>query len=491
MISEDKLQEKCGVFGAYGATEEAARLTYYGLWALQHRGQESSGIASSDGRRIYDHNDFGLVANVYKEEDFEKLKGNIAIGHNRYSTSGGRDKCYNQPYLRDSRDFAFAHNGNLPVTDKLEAFLTENNVPVEDLNDSGMMAAAIDYYLRHGEVLEQAIIKSYPLFEGIFSAVAMGKDKLIAFRDKFGIRPLSIAKLDDGYVVSSETCAYDTIGAEFIREIKPGELVVVDEKGITSYQVVEGDQKLDVFEFVYFARPDSTIMNRSVNKVREDFGKELAREYKIDADIVVPVPDSSIPAALGYSRQSGIPFEMALVKNRYINRTFIRPTAALREKDVTMKLNPVIQALKGKRVVLVDDSIVRGTTMKQVVKMLRKIGVKELHLMISSSPVKYPDFYGINTPNQEDLIASKMSVEEIAKFLGVDTLGYLSFDGMIEAIGLPYDQLCTSCFDGVYPAPIGKKKNSISYINNRPLATSTNDTSKNKLSKKEEQKVYA
>lgn len=490
MNSEDKLQEKCAVFGAYGATEEAARLTYYGLWALQHRGQESSGIASSDGRRIYDHNDFGLVANVYKEEDFEKLAGNIAIGHNRYSTSGGRDKCYNQPYLRDSRDFAFAHNGNLPVTDKLEAFLTENNVPVDDLNDSGMMAAAIDYYLRRGEALEQAIIKSYPLFEGIFSAVAMSKDRLIAFRDQFGIRPLSIAKLDDGYVVSSETCAYDTIGAEFIREILPGELVVIDERGITSHQVVEGKQKLDVFEFVYFARPDSTILDRSVNKVREDFGKTLASEYPVDADIVVPVPDSSIPAALGYSRESGIPFEMALVKNRYINRTFIRPTAALRERDVTMKLNPVTQALKNKKVVLVDDSIVRGTTMRQVVKMLRKAGVKELHLMISSSPVMYPDFYGINTPNQNDLIAAKMSVQEIAEYLGVDTLGYLSFDGMINAIGLPKDQLCTSSFDGVYPSPIGHRQKEISYINNRPVVGKIESKTNDKIEAQKTEKVY-
>lgn len=468
MISDDKLQEKCAVFGTYGLSDEAARLTYYGLWALQHRGQESSGIASTDGKEIFDHNDFGLVATVYREEDVEKLKGKIAIGHNRYSTSGGRDKCFNQPYVRKSRMFAFAHNGNLPTTEKLEKFLAEKKVAIEDLNDSGMMAASISYFVKIGQPLEEAIKNSYPLYEGIFSAVAMDKTKLVAFRDQFGVRPLAIAKLNDGYVVSSETCAFETIGAEFVREIEPGELVVIDENGITSHQVVKADQKLDIFEFVYFARPDSRIMGRSVNKVRENFGKVLAMEYPVHADIVVPVPDSSVQAALGYSRQSGLPFEMALVKNRYINRTFIRPTADLRARDVALKLNPIVQALKGKRVILIDDSIVRGTTMKQVVKMLRGVGVKEIHLMISSPPVKFPDFYGINTPNQADLIASKMSVGQIREYLDADSLGFLSFQGMVEATGLNADQFCTSCFTGEYPSPIGDRAKNIKYVNGRP-----------------------
>lgn len=481
--SEDKLQEKCAVFGTFGLSNEAARLTYYGLWALQHRGQESSGIASSDGKNIYDHNDFGLVATVYREEDIEELKGNIAIGHNRYATSGGRDKCHNQPYIRKSRLFAFAHNGNLPTTDKLEKFLSKKNVSIEDLNDSGMMAAAISHYVKQGETLEDAIKNSYPLFQGIFSAVAMDKDKLIAFRDEFGVRPLSIAKINGGYVVSSETCAYETIGAEFVREIEPGELVVIDKNGITSHQVVKGNQKLDIFEFVYFARPDSNILGRSVNKVRENFGKVLAMEYPVQADIVVPVPDSSVPAALGYARQSGLHFEMALVKNRYINRTFIRPTAELRARDVALKLNPIIQALKNKRVILVDDSIVRGTTMKQVIKMLRGVGVSEVHIMISSPPVMFPDFYGINTPDQKDLIASRMSVEEIREYLGADSLGFLSFDGMIKATGLEADKFCTSCFNGVYPAPIGTRAKSVKYIDSRPsLKTwSTNKSKKSDL----------
>lgn len=484
LIGDDKLTEKCGVFGTFGASKEAARLAYYGLWALQHRGQESSGIASADTKNIYDHSDFGLVANVYKDEDLSALHGHVSIGHNRYSTSGGRDACYNQPLINKDRTFAFAHNGNLPETHKLEKFLKKHKVSTNTLNDSGMMAAAIEVYMQDGLTLEDAIEKSYPLFQGVFSALAMGKDRLVAFRDKFGIRPLSIAELDGGYVVSSETCAYDTIGAKFIREIKPGELVVIDETGIKSRQVIEPEQKLDIFEFVYFARPDSTLMGRSVNKVREDFGIALAREYPVEADIVVPVPDSSVPAALGYSRESGLRFEMALVKNRYINRTFIRPTEELRNRDLTMKLNPVIQALKGKRVVLVDDSIVRGTTMKKVVKMLRGVGVKEIHLMISSPPVKYPDFYGINTPNQDDLIAAKMSVEEIRQYLGADTLGYLSFDGMVEATGLPADQFSTSCFTGVYPAPIGQRSDKInySYVDSRPVMTKS--TEKNKTETK-------
>lgn len=485
MSLDDRLQEKCAVFGTYGLSDEAARLTYYGLWALQHRGQESSGIASTDGKEIYDHNDFGLVATVYKEENIEKLKGHISIGHNRYSTSGGRDKCFNQPYIRKSRLFAFAHNGNLPTTKKLEQFLQKHDVAIEDLNDSGMMAAAISHYMKQGETLESAIRNSYPLFEGIFSAVAMDKTKLVAFRDKFGIRPLSIAKIKEGYVVSSETCAYETIGAKFIREIQPGEIVVIDKDGITSHQVIKGDLKLDIFEFVYFARPDSQIAGRSVNKVRENFGKILAMEYPVQADIVVPVPDSSVPAALGYSRQSGLPFEMALVKNRYINRTFIRPTQELRSRDVALKLNPVIQALKNKRIILIDDSIVRGTTMKQVVKMLRHVGVSEVHLMISSPPVKFPDFYGINTPDQKELIAAKMSVEEIREYVDADSLGFLSYDGMIKATGLEEDNFSTSCFTGVYPAPIGERADSIVFnkTDKTDSILSTKVTKQSKLKK--------
>ncbi|HET7673509.1 MAG TPA: amidophosphoribosyltransferase [Candidatus Saccharimonadales bacterium] len=469
MHTEDKLKEKCAVFATYGKSPEAARLAYYGLWAMQHRGQESSGIASSDGKRIFDFSDFGLVANVYREEDLKELHGHISIGHNRYSTSGGHDAMYNQPFVNGARSFAFAHNGNLPVTDKLEAYLTKHKVSNEKLNDSGMMAAAIEQEMQMGRTLPEAIKESYPLFEGIFSAVAMDRSCVVGFRDRHGVRPLSIGKIKDGYVIVSETCTFDTIGAEYVRDVLPGEMVVVDENGLTSYQVEKGDLKLDIFEFVYFARPDSMLLGKSVNRVRENLGSELAKEYKTKADVVVPVPDSSIPAALGFSKKSGIPLELGLVKNRYINRTFIRPTNELRKRDLMLKLNPVSETMKGKSVILVDDSIVRGHTLKQVVAMLRDAGARKVHLMISSPPVMYPDFYGINTPSQSDLIASKMNNAEICKYMGADSLNYLSFSGMIKATGLAESNFCTSCFTGIYPSPIGKRAEGINYINSRPV----------------------
>jgi amidophosphoribosyltransferase len=459
--SNNSLTEKCAVFGTYGTGEEAARLTFYGLWALQHRGQESSGIVSSDGVSFYRHTGPGLVANVYREEDLEQLAGSITIGHNRYSTSGAANDAHSQPFLKRETKFAFAHNGNLPVTDKLKVFLTGRGVNITKLNDSGMMAEAIHCYMQDGLSLEQAISKAYPLFEGAFSCVAMTADKLIAFRDECGIRPLSVGTLGEGYVVASETCAFDTIGATWLRDVKPGEMVVIDSRGLTSQQIVPGRLKLDIFEFVYFARPDSVIEGVSVNTVRQNMGRELAAEWPIEADIVVPVPDSAIPAALGYAQASGIPFEMALIKNRYIHRTFIRPTEQLREQDLKMKLNPMPQILGGKRVVLIDDSIVRGTTTRKIAKMIYEAGAKEVHIVISSPPVVYPDFYGINLPTQEDLIAYKMTPAQIRDHLGVDSLGYLSYDGMIRATGKPASSFTTHCFDGDYPIGIGKEQENI------------------------------
>ncbi len=450
------LTEKCAVFGMYGPSGEAARVTYYGLWALQHRGQESTGIAASNGKKLFRHAESGLVANVYREEDLDSLPGNIAIGHNRYATSGDSRELYNQPILNRGKSFAFAHNGNLPDTTKLAGFLHKNSVETKNLNDSHMMSEAIDRFIKKGQTLEQAIISAYPLFEGVFSAVAMDKTKLVAFRDRCGIRPLSIGKLGEGYVVASETCAIDTVGAKFVRDVEPGELVVIDKNGLKSYQVVEGDQKLDIFEFVYFARPDSVLLGERVNSVRQRFGAEIAKEFPVRADIVIPVPDSSIPAAIGFSRASGIPFDMGLIKNRYIHRTFIQPTAAMRRRDVKMKLNPVVESIVGKRVVLVDDSIVRGTTMRQVVQMIRDAGAKELHVVISSPPVKYPDFYGINTPDQSDLISSRLDVNEVCEYIGADSLHFLSYKGMIKATRLPESSFSMSCFDGIYPIPIGK-----------------------------------
>jgi amidophosphoribosyltransferase len=463
----NELHEKCAVFGIIGQQHddqtglEAARLTFYGLWALQHRGQESSGIASSDGSDIYRHSANGLVATVYREEDLEQLKGHIAIGHNRYSTSGGNDECFNQPFVDYQNKIAFAHNGNLPDTTKLEAFLTARGIKIKELNDTGMMAAAVSSYVDEGLSLVEAIKQAYPLFTGVFSAVAMDTNTLVAFRDQFGIRPLSLGAMNDGYVVASETCAFDTVGAKFLRDVEPGELIAITQDGITSHQVIEGHQKLDIFEMVYFSRPDSLLLGKRVDSVRRNFGRAMAEEFNISADIIVPVPDSGIPAALGYSEASGIPFEMALIKNRYIHRTFIRPTEQLRARDLKMKLNPVIDTLKDQRVILVDDSIVRGTTMQHLVSMVFEAGAKEVHLLITCPPVRYPDFYGINTPKQSELIAAYMTEEEINEYVGATSLRFLSFDNMIKATGLPVHMFSTSCFTGEYPCSIGKRNNEI------------------------------
>ena len=459
--SDYKLREKCAVFGVYCPGSEAARVTFYGLWALQHRGQEGSGIVTSDGHSMYRHAGAGLASSVYHDEDMQRLRGHIAAGHNRYSTSGGSGDFYNQPFLHDRGQFALAHNGNLPDCSMLEDFLASHDIPTETHNDTRLMEAAIALYISRGHELESAIIKAYPLFTGAFSAVSMDSRRLIAFRDQCGIRPLSIGTLDDGYVVASETCAFDTIGATFLRDVRPGELVRVDEDGITSHQVVEGNQKIDVFEFVYFARPDSIIMGQRVNNVRQNFGLEMAKEFCVEADVVIPVPDSSIPAALGYSRASGLPFDVGIIKNRYIHRTFIQPTAGLRRRDIKMKLNPILESVAGKRVVLGDDSVVPGTTMRQVVQIVRDAGARQVHLMISSPPVRYPDFYGIDTPNQRDLIAAHMSLEEMRAYLRADTLNFLSIDGMVRATGLSRSQLSMSCFDGVYPIGIGRREEAV------------------------------
>jgi amidophosphoribosyltransferase len=465
--TKDQLKEKCAVFGIIGKKFgdhtglEAARLTFYGLWALQHRGQESSGIVSSDGHNLHRHAAPGLVATVYREEDLEQLPGHLAIGHNRYSTSGGTDECYDQPFLERKHNIALGHNGNLPDTSKLEAFLTERGVKLHKLNDTSMMSAALSCHMDDGLTLPEAIKKAWPLFTGAFSVVAMDTNTLVAFRDECGIRPLSIATIDGGHVVASETCAFDTIGAKFLRDVEPGEMVVINDEGLTSHQVVPSNLKLDIFEMVYFARPDSQLLGKRVDIVRQSLGRAMAKEFPIEADVIVPVPDSSIPAALGYSQDSGIPFEMALIKNRYIHRTFIRPTAALRERDLKMKLNPVIELIKDQRVVLVDDSIVRGTTLRHLVPMLFEAGAKEVHVLISCPPVLYPDFYGINTPRQTELLSAYMTEEEICEHVGATSLHFLSYDGMLEATGLPRDSFSNSCFDGIYPIPIGKRASEI------------------------------
>jgi amidophosphoribosyltransferase len=453
----DQLGEKCGIFGIYGKGLDVARLTFFGLFALQHRGQESSGIVASDGERLAYHRAMGLVTQVYSEDIIESLSGHIAMGHNRYSTSKTSKIDHAQPIVAGDGLFSFAHNGNLPSTTALEEFLGEKKVDTDGCSDSALMAKAIQYYYMESHNLETAVLKAYPLFTGAFSLLVMDKTSLIAVRDAYGMRPLSLGKLNGGYVFASETCAFHSMGAEFIREVKPGEIVVADANGLRSIQAAPPTPKFDIFEFVYFARPDSVILGKSVNQVRQNFGRQLAKEYKVEADIVIPVPETGVPVAIGYSHESGIPFEMALVKNRYIHRTFIQPEQHLRDAGVKMKLAALPEVLKGKRVVVIDDSIVRGTTSRQIVKMIFEAGAKEVHFLISSPPVKYPDFYGIDTPKQSDLIAFSKSVKEIQEFLGATSLHFLSYDGMISAIGMPEDLFSTSCFTGKYPIDIKER----------------------------------
>lgn len=463
LVIQEKLGEKCGIFGVYGKGFDAARLTYFGLYALQHRGQESSGITASDGKEIRFHKANGLVAHVYSEENLHLLKGHMAIGHNRYATSGVSEEDHNQPVITRGRLFSLAHNGNLPSTQKIEQFLKKKGKETTNLNDSELMYEAIKYYLVKGYTIQKAVSLAYPLFTGAFSLLIMTKDKVVAVRDECGMRPFSIGTLGTGYVFSSETCAMDTIGATFLRDVKPGEMVICSKNGLLSHQLVSPRPRFDVFEFVYFARPDSVLMGKSVNEVRRNLGKHLAQEYPIRADVVIPVPDSAIPQALGYAQESGIPFDHGLIKNRYIHRTFIQPGQGLREVGVKMKLNPLGYVLKGKRVIIVDDSIVRGTTAKKLVSRIREAGAKEVHLMISSPPVKFPDFYGIDTPHQKDLIAATMTLSQMQEYIGCDTLGFLSYGGLIEAIGLPEDELSLSCFTGEYPIAILERQSEVEY----------------------------
>ncbi len=460
------LTEKCGIFGVYGKGLQAARLVHPGLWALQHRGQESSGIASSNGNKIFLHKGMGLVSHVFGEADLKKLKGYLAIGQNRYSTSGESTVLHAQPILEKTKPgkfIALAHNGNLPSVEKLKTFLTDKKIKLAGVNDSEMITKAIAYFVKEGLSLKEAIKKAYPLFTGVFCLLVMDEKQIIAVRDSYGIRPLCLGTLNGAYVVASETCALDIIGAKFSREVKPGEMVIISEQGLQSVQIDSPKQKLDVFEYVYFARPDSYLMGKSVDQVRQNLGIELAKEVKIKADVVIPVPDSAIPAAVGFARASDIPFEMGLIKNRYIHRTFIMPEQHTRNIGVRLKLNPMPHLIKGKKVILIDDSIVRGTTSKQIIKMVREAGAKEIHLLISSPPVKFPDFYGINTPDQKELIAAVKNLKQIQEELGVDSLHYLSYAGLIRAIGLSDELLCTSCFTGNYPVDIGERKKEITY----------------------------
>lgn len=516
----EPIGEKCGVFGIYGQGLDVARLTFFGLYSLQHRGQESSGIAATDGQKISCYKNAGLVAQVFNEEIIKQLGGdNLAsfcsIGHNRYSTSSGMDFHHIQPVIAggvktcritdatpthpsqaiseyfdedgSKQVITLVHNGNLPSVVGLTEFLAEKGVDMchcapdpcfknrhgaEDAStcitpsDSTLITEALAWHVGQGLNIEEAIEQVWPLLTGSFSILIMTKDKMIAIRDAFGIRPLSIGKLNGGYVFASETCAFHPIGAVFIRDVLPGEMVVVDKDGLRSKQVVPGTQKLDIFEFVYFARPDSHLLGKSVYDVRKSFGIQLAEEYKIKADVVIPVPETAIPVAIGYAAASGIPFEMGLIKSRYIHRTFIEPEQHIREQGVKLKLAPLKEVINGKRVVVIDDSVVRGTTSKKIIKMLFEAGAKEVHFVISSPPVKFPDFYGIDLAKQSELFATGRTIAQMNTFLGSTSLNFLSYDGMIKATGLLEDNFCTACFSGEYPIDLKERKSEVSYDKN-------------------------
>ncbi|MEA5535201.1 amidophosphoribosyltransferase [Crocosphaera sp. XPORK-15E] len=456
----DKQEEACGVFGVYAPERQVAKLTYFGLYALQHRGQESAGIATLDGEIIHLHKDMGLVSQVFKEETLDQLTGKLAVGHTRYSTTGSSHRANAQPAVLKTRlgNLALAHNGNLVNTLELRQILEKRGCDFNTSTDSEMIAVAIAQEVDQGKDWLEAAISSFQLCSGAYSLVIGTPQGIMGVRDPHGIRPLVIGILDGDplrYVLASETCGLDIIGAEYLREVEPGELVWITEEGLASFHwAAQPQRKLCIFEMIYFARPDSWMHDETLYSYRVRLGHQLAKESCVKADLVMGVPDSGIPAAIGFSEVSGIPYGEGLIKNRYVGRTFIQPTQKMRESGIKMKLNPLKDVLNGKRVIMVDDSIVRGTTSSKIVKALRDAGAKEVHMRISSPPVTHPCFYGIDTDNQSQLIAATKSVEEICQQIGVDSLAYLSWKGMLDVTGEDPNNFCSACFTGDYPIKI-------------------------------------
>ncbi|MGA4508771.1 amidophosphoribosyltransferase [Propionibacteriaceae bacterium G1746] len=454
-------QDACGVFGVYAPGEEVARLTFFGMYALQHRGQESAGIAVSNGKRTMVFKDMGLVSQVFDEGTLSSLQGHLAIGHTRYSTTGASIWNNAQPTFRSGPrgGIALAHNGNLTNTDELEAWLTDRDATVDvphkqtmdSTNDTSLVTALLSTY---DLPLDEAAHEVLPRLQGAFCLVMMSENVLVAARDPQGIRPLVLGRLEQGWVVASETAALDIVGASFIREIEPGEMVVIDAAGLRSSRFAKANPKGCLFEYVYLARPDTVIAGRRIHNVRVKVGKYLAEEAPADADLVIPVPESGTPAAIGYAAQSGIPFGQGLVKNNYVGRTFIQPSDTMRKMGIRLKLNPLRDVIAGKRLVVVDDSIVRGNTQRQLVRMLREAGAAEVHVRISSPPVEWPCFYGIDFSTRAELIAPGLSTDEICRSIGADSLAYISMDGLVKATHVPKDNLCRACFDGKYPVAV-------------------------------------
>jgi len=449
------LRECCGVFGVYAPGEDVARLTFFALFALQHRGQESAGIATSDGKKLQVHADMGLVSQVFGEDSLSQLAGDIAIGHNRYSTRGSSQIFNAQPLVlgKAPNTIAIAHNGNIVNAEHLHEELTDLGYAFRTSTDTEVIANLI--LSSHEKDWVDRIRYAMRRLQGAYSLVLMTNHKLFGVRDPFGVRPLCLGSINDGgWVIASESCALDHIGANFIREIEPGEIVSIGENGIDSYQEESERRATCIFEYIYFARPDSVINGRLLYPARQAMGEGLAQEHPVDADLVMGVPDSATAAGIGYSRWSNIPLCEGLLKNRYVGRTFIEPDQRIRDLGVKLKFNPLPQILDDKRVVVVDDSIVRGTTTPKVVKLLKRAGAKEVHMRICAPPIRYPCFFGVDMATHWELIAAQKTIPEIRDFIGVDTLGYLSIDGLIKAVALPKDIFCMACFTGDYPIPV-------------------------------------
>jgi amidophosphoribosyltransferase len=453
-IGDDHFHDECGVFGVFG-NAEAAKLTYLGLYALQHRGQESAGIASTDGENVFVHKAMGEVQEIFTPEVIAKLAGAAAIGHTRYSTAGDTVLTNAQPVVIDCNKgkLALAHNGNLTNALELRRRLEHRGSIFQTTSDTEVIVHLIAR--SNARNLSGAIADALNQVEGAYSLLLLTRDEIFAIRDPRGFRPLVLGRFDGAWVAASETCAFDLIDAEYVREVEPGEMVRISRAGVESiHYAPEKPHQYCIFEHVYFSRPDSIIFGRPVNQSRERLGRLLAREHPVEADIVTPVPDSGVPAAVGYAAEAGIPFRMALIRNHYIGRTFIEPEQAIRDFGVKLKLNPVRRMLEGQRVVLVDDSIVRGTTSRKIVRMVREAGATEVHVRISCPPTISPCYYGVDTPRREELIAANNSVEEIRRFLGADSLGYLSLKSLREAVEDTQGKFCTSCYTGSYPTEL-------------------------------------
>ncbi len=453
---DDHFRDECGVFGVF-AHPEAANLTYLGLYALQHRGQESAGIVSTDGHNFNTHRGMGLVADVFEESDISHLTGQNSIGHVRYSTAGDSEIRNCQPFSYEYAHggISMCHNGNIVNAKDLRNELEQNGSIFQTTSDTEVLIHLVAK--SKAANTESRLADAVRRLRGAFSLLVLTETRLIGVRDPHGIRPLVLGRLGDSFILSSETCAFDLIGAEFIRDLEPGEMLVIDKDGLHSYKPFgQEENKFCVFEYVYFARPDSTLEGVNVYQARYDIGRELAREAPAAGDIVVPVPDSGTPPAMGYAEQSGIPFQMGLIRNHYVGRTFIEPQNAIRHFGVRIKLNATRDLIEGKRVILVDDSIVRGTTSQKIVEMVRRAGAKEVHLRISSPPTRCSCFYGIDTPRPEELMANIMSIEQMCQTIGADSLTFVSFDGMYRAVGKPRHLHCDACFSGNYPVPTSK-----------------------------------